>query len=250
MERGAVMDKSADGLAFWLTTANVGMVEIAHGIGFRECVVDAEHGVFDPSSLDKLVVLCKALGVRMLIKVSGPEMIPIQQALDVGADGVVIPHIRGADHARSVTATAKFPPLGSRSFAGGRTTGYGVPGEDYFDHENRSTMCFPMIESAEALNDIAQILALPTVDGVFVGPSDLALSRGRPSYNFTQEDQDDLRAIAEAAAAARKPWIMPAWTSGERVLSRQLNAASMVVVHEFAALGAGMRAILTEMAGD
>ena len=241
------MDDATDGLAFWLTTVNVGMVEIAHSLGFRECVVDAEHGVFDPSSLDKLVVVCKALNVRLLIKVLGPQAIPIQQALDVGADGVVIPHIGDVEHARIVTATAKFPPLGSRSFAGGRTSGYGAPDDDYFDRENRATVCFPMIESAEALRDVAKILDLPTVDGVFVGPSDLALSRGRPGYNFTTEDQDDLRAIAEAAAAANKPWIMPAWSSGERILSRQLNAASRVVVHEFAALAAGMRATLAEL---
>ena len=241
------MASQLDGLAFWLTTVNVGMVEIAHRLGFRECVVDAEHGVFNPADLDKLVVLCNALDIRLLIKVWGPEAIPIQQALDLGADGVVIPHIKDVEHAQKITATAKFPPLGSRSFAGGRTTGYGTPESDYFNQQDRNTVCLPMIESAEALRDVAEILALDTVDGVFVGPSDLSLSRGRPGYAFTDDDKSDLRTVAAAAIAAQKPWIMPAWTPDERTFARQLSAASIVVIHEFAALTAGIQATLNEV---
>jgi len=59
----------------------------------------------------------------------------------------------------------------------------------YFDDENRRTACYPMVETAAALRDLAEILKSPLVDGIFVGPSDLSLTRGRGRYRFSSEDQ-------------------------------------------------------------
>ncbi len=89
-----------------------------------------------------------------------------------------------------------------------------------------------MIETAEALNDIESILELDCVDGVFVGPSDLSLSRGRGTYQNTTEDKADLTRIATAANAANKAWLMPAWTADERSLSKKLGVSMMVVGEE------------------
>jgi 4-hydroxy-2-oxoheptanedioate aldolase len=112
--------------------------------------------------------------------------------------------------------------------------------QDYYTRENAGTLCLPMIESAEALEDVEAILALPTVDGVFVGPSDLSLSRGRGAYAKTEADFADLRRIAAAAKAAGKPWIMPAWAPVERKLARELGAAWQVTVDEYGALWTGI----------
>ncbi|HEY2111781.1 MAG TPA: aldolase/citrate lyase family protein, partial [Dongiaceae bacterium] len=111
----------------------------------------------------------------------------------------------------------------------------------------RDTRCFPMIESAEALADVDAILALPTVDGVFVGPSDLSLSRGRGAYRNTEADRADLTRIAQAAAAAGKAWIMPGWTKAERDFARPLNHAFSVVVDEGGALYTGLSQALTSV---
>jgi len=99
-----------------------------------------------------------------------------------------------------------------------------------------------MIESAEALTDVEAILALPSVDGLFVGPSGLSLSRGRGAYRKTEADFDDLRRIAAAAKAAGEPWIMPPWLQTERDLSRALGSAWQVTVDEHGALWAGVEA--------
>lgn len=223
-------------LAVWLSTPHQAMLEIAHDVGYRRVVLDVEHGLFDLDATDKLVALARALGMAVYAKVLGPEAIPIQQALDMGCDGVIIPHIEDVAHAARVTAAAKYPPLGTRSFSGTRPARYGGAPQSYYDYENRRTLCFPMVESAAALADIEAILALPTVDGVFMGPSDLSLSRGRGAYRNGPEDQADLRHVAAAAAAAGKPWIMPAWSNEERRLSEQLGVDFMVVIDEFGAL--------------
>jgi len=130
---------------------------------------------------------------------------------------VVIPHIASAEHAEEVTAFAKFPPLGDRSFAGGRTTGYGGFTDAWVAEQDAHTRCLPMIEDAGALDDITEILALDTVDGVFVGPSDLSLRRKRGAYSREEGDFADLKTVADAAAAAGKPGCYPRGARGEGV---------------------------------
>ncbi|EWY38315.1 host specificity protein [Skermanella stibiiresistens SB22] len=216
-------------VALWMSQPHYGYLEMTRLAGFRTLVIELEHGTFDLGTLDQFVAFAKASGLSVLAKVIAPTMESIQQALDFGADGVIVPHIRDAEHAREVTAAAKYPPLGTRSYAGGRIYGYTRPASDAFDTENRRTRCYAMIETAESLEDIERIVALDTVDGLFPGPSDLALARGRGAYAFTDADRTDLRRVTAAARNAGKPWIMPAWTPAERVFAQEEGAALMVV---------------------
>lgn len=227
-------------LGCWLGAPDVVFVELAAQQGYSTLVLDVEHGSFALRDLDMLLPLARALGLETLVKVAGPQAETIQQALDFGADGVIIPHIGSVAHAAEVCRAAKYPGLGNRSYAGARPVAYDVPTDDYFAADNRRTRCLPMIESAEALADVAAILALPQVDGVFVGPSDLSLTRGRGRYRFTEADQQDLRSIAMAAAAAGKPWTMPAWTAAERRLAAGLGAELLVVIEQQSAMADGL----------
>jgi 4-hydroxy-2-oxoheptanedioate aldolase len=235
-----MVESKAANLAVWLTTPNHIMVEIARDLGYRKFLLDIEHGLFDLDPTDKLIAMMKAMDLEVYAKVLGPAAVPIQQALDMGCDGVIIPHIGSVAHAQEVCAAAKYPPLGNRSFAGTRTSKYGGVGQEYYDGENRRTRCFPMIESKEALQDVDAILALATVDGVFPGPSDLSLSCGRGAYKNTDEDQRDLRRIAEAARRAGKPWVMPAWSRKEREFVAGLGPEFIVVVDETGSLYTGL----------
>jgi len=182
----------------------------------------------------------------VLVKVLAPERSPIQQALDFGADAVVVPHVLGVEHAREVTAFAKFPPLGDRSFAGGRTSRYGGFDDDWVTEQDRRTRCYPMIEDRGAIEEIEEILALPTVDGVFVGPSDLSLRRGRGAYAREDRDFADLALVAKAAAAADKPWILPAWSAEEQQFAVDNSAAQIVLTMQHSALMAGLGAAMDE----
>lgn len=237
---GPHMAETFSNLAVWLSTPHQAMIEIARDIGYGHVVLDIEHGLFDLEAMDRIIALGKALGMTMHAKVLGPEAIPIQQALDMGADSVIIPHIGDVEHARRVTASAKYPGLGKRSFSGTRPARYGGVKPDYYDNENARTRCYPMIEAAAALQDVEAILALPTVDGLFVGPSDLSLDSGRGAYRNTDADKADLRTIAQAARRAGKPWVMPAWSRAERVLAQELGASLMVVADEYGSIWMGL----------
>lgn len=235
-------EQKARNKAVWLSTAHQAMMEIAYDIGFRDVVLDVEHGLFDLEALDRIIALGNALGMRMHAKVLGPQAIPIQQALDMGAFSVIIPHIGDVAHAREVTKSAKYPMLGTRSFSGTRPARYVGGGDAYFEGENTRTKCYPMIESAAALDDVEAILALPTVDGVFVGTSDLSLDSGRGAYKQAAEDDAALVRIAGAALEAGKPWIMPAWTKRDRERSAALGCPLQVVADEYGSLYDGMLA--------
>jgi 4-hydroxy-2-oxoheptanedioate aldolase len=234
------MPEQMETRAAWLSTPNHAMVEMARDLGYGKFVLDIEHGLFDLDPTDKLIALIKAMGLDVYAKVLGPTAVPIQQALDMGCDGVIIPHIGNLAHAREVTAAAKYPPLGVRSFAGSRTSGYGGADDQWYADENTRSKCFPMIESAEALADVEAIVALDTVDGLFMGPSDLSLSRGRGAYRESDADMADLERAAEAANAAGKPWIMPAWTENERQAASALGVAFMVVADEYGSIFNGL----------
>ena len=218
-------------IATWMTNPHIQHAEIAQDCGFDDIVLDIEHGTFDLGSLDMFIGFLKAKSIGVHAKVLGPSMEAIQQALDFGADSVILPHIESAGQAEEVCAYAKYPGLGKRSFAGGRCMGFIRQTDDYFPAENARVRCWPMVETAGALADVERILALPTVDGIFLGPSDLSLSRGRPNYHFTDEDREDIARVASACAAAGKEWVMPGWRPDERAfaLSQPLKPAMMVV---------------------
>ncbi|MGU3401130.1 HpcH/HpaI aldolase family protein [Brucellaceae bacterium D45D] len=229
-----------ENIALWMSQPHFSYLEIARSCGFSSFVLELEHGTFDLSTLDQFLAFTKAQGLATLTKVLAPTPEAIQQALDFGSDGVIVPHILGVDHARQVTKAAKYPLTGVRSYAGGRVFGYTRPASDAFESENKRTQCFAMIETAESLADVEKIIALDTVDGLFPGPSDLALARGRGAYAFTDEDKADLRRCAAAARAVGKPWVMPAWTEAERHFAREEGASMLVVATQNMTLRQGM----------
>ncbi|MGF6178871.1 HpcH/HpaI aldolase family protein [Ensifer sp. 4252] len=227
--------------AVWLSGPNVAAAEISAAIGYTSAILDIEHGTFDLDTLDRFICLLKGLGLDVLAKVLGPERGPIQQALDFGADAVIIPHILDAVHAEKICRFSKFPQRGDRSFAGGRAVAYGSPNDRWFADQDSRTRCYPMIEHAGALRDIAKILELDTVDGVFVGPSDLSLRRGRGSYKRSESDFADLQIIADAARAVGKHWLLPAWSVCEKQFALANDAHTLALTMEHGALTHGLK---------
>jgi 2-dehydro-3-deoxyglucarate aldolase/4-hydroxy-2-oxoheptanedioate aldolase len=212
-----VSERSGDGaanggprVAFWLETPSLPACEIARLLGYDGVILDFEHGVLPIDAADRLTQACNTLGLVVLARVASPDRVAIQHALDAGADGVILPQIAGLDHAREATAFAKYPPLGSRGVGYSRAMGYGDTPEGFFEAENKRTICWPMIETPGALTDVEAILALDTVDGVFIGPSDLSMTRGRGHYKGSDADFGDMERIAAAAGRAGKGWAMPA----------------------------------------
>jgi 2-dehydro-3-deoxyglucarate aldolase/4-hydroxy-2-oxoheptanedioate aldolase len=231
-------------IGFWLMTANAYACEIGAEVGYDFVVLDLEHGTFNPESADQIIALARARGLAVYSRVSGAERVPIQQALDAGADVVIVPQVRHLEHARQATACAKYPPLGTRGIGHSRINRYGGFSPDFLEAENRRTRCIVMIETQEAFDDVERIAALPTVDGVFIGPGDLSLTRGRGLNRDTPADTADHRRIVEAARKAGKPWSMAAGHPRRRRFAADLGAEFVTTTDDLSAIRDGLAADL------
>src|SRR5689334_11335890 len=230
--------------AFWLESDHPKACEIARLAGYEVVIFDMEHGTLDENALDRLVPYCNGLGLETYVRVSEPTRPRIQLALDIGAKGVILPQIADLAHASVAAAYSKYPPLGTRGLGYSRTQEYGAATDDFIDSENATRRCYVMIETATALQDVAAIAGLDCVDGLFVGPGDLSLTRGRGVFGARPADIEDMRAVAAAAKAAGKVWAVAAGHAGYRKAALALGPEFATSADDLSALLAGFRAML------
>ena len=180
--------------------------------------------------------------VRVNLNVAGV----IYRTYDVGAQGVVVPHVNTADEARAVVDAAKFGPIGSR---GSYTSRQGIGVADYVARANDETLLVVLIEDIVAVNNLPEILAVDHIDSFFVAPSDLAQSMGYPGQPTHPEVLATVdSAIAQITEAGRVAGALvndatveayiakgarflmtgwPAWvTSGARAFLEKVSSAS------------------------
>ncbi|WZO33249.1 aldolase/citrate lyase family protein [Microbacterium sp. LWS13-1.2] len=227
---------------FWLADNSVPAAEIIADLEFDFVMLDLEHGMFDLATLSRHVPLLLGLGLEVFAKVIGPDREPIQQALDFGCTGVIVPHIGGLAHARTVTEYAKYPPVGTRSLASGRNTTWGPMTAEAVAAADAGTLSFPLIEESDALADIEKIAALSTVDGLMIGQADLSMSRGRGMYTRSEADLADMNRIVDAIQAAQKPWMCAGWAQDELDWAISRGASRIILGVQYASFGIGARA--------
>lgn len=230
--------------AFWLQTINQQACEIARLSGYDMVVFDGEHGVLDVTALDRLVPFCAGIGLEPFVRVAEASRPQIQAALDMGAAGVILPQIESLDHAARVTAFAKYPPLGSRGIGYSRTMKYDGVGADYITAENGKRLCYAMIETAGAFAAMEEIANLPCVDGLFMGPGDLSLTRGRGLFSDTATDAADLKQVAEAARKAGKLFAAAGPTRNYSEKAGSLGASFVAEGDELTAMMIGFKSLL------
>lgn len=241
------MKRDSVELALWIMSENEIACEIAGMLGYRLALIDMEHGALDIRAVSRLVSAARLNGLQALIRVDSPSRVSIQHALDLGSDGVIVPRIEGVEHAREACSFSKYPPLGSRGYGGGRTVRFQPAPTNFVEAENRRVRCYAMIETAEALAEVEKIAALPTVDGLFVGPNDLSLAKGRGEYRADGQDHDDIRRIAAAALDAGKPWGSPILSELDRNFTRSLGISFQAIIDDQSALRDGLRLALKRM---
>lgn len=163
----------------FLDLASPLVAEIAGRAGFDWCLIDAEHGPSDvPLVRDQLIAL-QAQDRPAAVRVPVCETWVLKQALDIGAQTVLVPMVDTAEQAALAAAAVRYPPVGNRGLAAGaiRASGYGaVP--DYMHSANDQICLMVQAESRAAVENIDAIAATEGVDCVFVGPSDLAADMG------------------------------------------------------------------------
>lgn len=186
----------------FLKTASPTLVEVLGQTGLDCVCIDAEHAPFDRLAIDSCLLAGRAIGIPMLVRVQSAEPEQILNALDCGADGVLIPHVLSADGAAAAVKAAYFGP-GGRGYAGStRAAGYGLtPMPAHRAQSAERTVVIAQIEDVEALERIDAIARTPGLDALFIGRIDLTVALGADSADAPEVVAAVERVIHAAGAA-------------------------------------------------
>jgi 2-dehydro-3-deoxyglucarate aldolase/4-hydroxy-2-oxoheptanedioate aldolase len=167
--------------------------------------IDLEHSPIGPEALSAHVIAARAAGAAALVRVAGSDEILIKPALDIGAEGIIIPQVRSAAEVRRAVSVCRYPPRGHRGYGPRRMSSYGRLGAaEYVRTADASLFVSVQIESALALAELGEILATPGLDGIVVGPYDLSFAMGKPGELTDPEIRAAIvRVVREARSAGR-----------------------------------------------
>lgn len=191
-------------LGTFVKTPHHHVVEVLAQSSLDLLVLDAEHAPFDRRDLDMGILAAHAGGKPVIVRPADGSHAAILNALDSGAEGVLVPHVRTAEEARAVVRAAQYGP-GGRGFAGStRAAGYGgMTMPAHLAASAARTVVIAQIEDLEALDDIEPIAAVPGIDALFIGRADLTVALGSTSSDDVAVIAAVERVCAVAVAAGR-----------------------------------------------
>ncbi len=183
------------------------LVETLGYAGMDFCILDSEHGPLSMETCMDLVIAAQGAGVAPIIRVGGNDERLILRALDLGSEGVQVPQINVKADAERVVHSAKYAPLGERGLsvftrAGNYYKDAGAAGgKNHTDRQNDETAVVVHIEGKRGLDNLDEIMEVPGIDVLFLGPYDISQSLGVPGQVRSPKVE---RALKAAAGKARK----------------------------------------------
>jgi 4-hydroxy-2-oxoheptanedioate aldolase len=236
-------------LGFFIGTPSAATVEMAGLCGYDFVIIDTEHGPADIETIENMLRAAAMHGMAGLVRAPDGSVASIQRVLDAGADGILVPHVSSVAIAREVVERALYAPEGKRGVALSRSSAYGTgDGKAYYATRNQHTIVIIMVEDAEALPVVDEIVSVPGIDMVFIGPGDLGASLGHAGdmgHPVVQE------AVAHIAEAAKRAGVAQATVGRTAEDVRRLEAAGigMVCFNTTAMLVGAMQALKADLAG-
>ena len=170
--------------------------------GLDGVALDLQHGLIGMDQANAMATAITAADKPVITRVLWNDPGLIGQALDFGSSVVIAPMINTVEHAQALVKAAKYPPLGQRSWGGyAMVQAAGKSAADYLRDANHDTLVFAMIETQQALDSVEHIAAVPGLDGLFVGPSDLsiALSKGAELNRVSAANLVAMKRIVDVA---------------------------------------------------
>jgi len=187
----------------WLSVGNAFTAEVMAAQGYDSVSIDVQHGALDYSSVLPMFQAMRASGVVPMARVPWLEPGIVMKVLDAGAYGVICPMVNTAAEAAEFVSYVRYPPVGQRSF--GPTRAAFSQGPNIAAEANGEILAFAMIETGEAMSNLDAIAATPGLDGIYIGPADLAFSLGggRLMPAFDREEPEMIEAIRRVADACK-----------------------------------------------
>jgi 2-keto-3-deoxy-L-rhamnonate aldolase RhmA len=176
------------------------VTEVVGGAGFDFVLIDAEHSPIAVDQLQMMLIALRSSQSTVLVRPAANDPALIKQILDLGAEGLVVPEVDDAAACAAAVAAARYPPLGRRGFGPRRAARLDGGRPAYLARADEEVAVLVMIESAAAVAGIDAILKTPGLDGIMVGPADLAATMGHLSdlsHPDVRSAVDDVRDACE-----------------------------------------------------
>ena len=164
---------------------------LAHA-GYDWLVLETEHSAVDVGLVEHMMMAVRTTETIPIVRVPTAEPIAIQRALDAGAMGILAPMVRTASEVQAIVDWTRYPPQGSRGFGPLRASAYCQNSEDYFRTANDNILVAIILETKEAVDNLASIAAVPGLDVIFVGPFDLCLAHGLDPFQMPHPEVEEI----------------------------------------------------------
>lgn len=188
-------------LGGWVMAGHPASAEIMGRSGFDWVCVDLEHTAIDLSMMENLFRAIQIGGAAPLARLTCNDANLIKRVMDSGATGIIVPMVRSGEEMKRAVEALYYPPRGTRGVGLARAQTYGADFEGYKAWLESEAVCIAQIEHIDAVRNFEEIMAVPGVDGYFLGPYDLSASMGLAG----QTDHPDVRAaMAQVCEAAKK----------------------------------------------
>ena len=184
--------------------ADPSLVEV---LGYQDwdfLVFDGEHGTIEPGDCENMVRAAELRNVTPIVRVTANLPSTILRFMDTGAQGLHVPWVNSAAEAEKVVQSVKYHPLGIRGLAGVRAADYAqaIPFDEYVQQANAETLVAIHIETAKAVEQLPEIVAVDGLDVVFIGPTDLSHSLGVPGQLQHPTVKEAMQQIVQAVAGS------------------------------------------------
>jgi len=189
----------------WCQIASPITAEILAEAGFDVLLIDLEHGPGDIFTLIAQIQAMKGNPALPFVRAPWNDFVAIKRILDAGAYGVLVPYVNTRVEAEAAVRACKYPPEGVRGIAiSPRAAGYGQNSMAYLKRANDEVLVITAVETPEAVSNLDEILTVPGLDGIFIGPMDLATSMGHFADVFHPEVHAAIAIIEAKVLAAGK----------------------------------------------
>lgn len=191
----------------WLSTSSPFVAEIMAAQGYDALTIDCQHGLVAYEAATAMLQAMRASGVTPMMRVPWLDPGDIMKALDAGAYGIICPMVNSRAEAARLVSYMRYPPHGVRSF--GPTRALFAAGADYGQHADGEVLALAMIETADAMANLDEIVSTPGLDGVYIGPADLALGLTGRKYptGFDRQEPELIEAIQTVLKKAKQAGI-------------------------------------------
>ncbi len=162
----------------WLSITDPAVARMYTQLGFDFLLIDMEHSVINPETLQTMLMMFSDTPVCPIVRVPWHEPNWSKWALDAGAEGIIFPNVTSAEQAKRLVAQCKYPPQGERGFFPKCASNFLMDMPEYLDGINDRIQVWMQIESVEGLRNMEEIVKVPGLDTVLIGPADLSFSLG------------------------------------------------------------------------